>query len=374
MTRGGFHDAPCRKPVAEDMPGRIRVRFRPGRERFAGRVENGGDVEPDKLRLSRGDGFRALGRLAHDEGRNPKRRGLFDHAAGVGDDERSFREHPDEIRVIERIQQMHVRQPRQNPENALPHPRVQVNRIDEFGLGMKRGDFLDRHASLRKRRAPALPPMEGHEHRSAFEIDPGERPGNVFGLRDLAHRQKERIHHGVAHHEDVLGDPFLLQVGGGRLRVREMKLRQMADERPADLLGERRLPVVAPEARLDVPDRNLADARRERGGKRAHGIALDEYHVRPVLGIDAGTGSDDPGSDLRERLAVGHQVEIDVRMESEKFEELIHHLPVLGRHAHLHIKRAVLFKRPDDRRELDDLRSRPKNKQQRFPGLLHRSM
>jgi hypothetical protein len=61
-------------------------------------------------------------------------------------------------------------------------------------------------------------------------------------------------------------------------------VRDTGDDAAVDLLGERREPVAAAQAGLDVRNRDVLVEGSERAAHRRRGVSLDDHPVRPELG------------------------------------------------------------------------------------------
>ena len=102
------------------------------------------------------------------------------------------------------------------------------------------------------------------------------------------------------------------------------------------------------------------DAAVESGDRRSHdrgGVALDEDCVWGRLGEDGIEFADDAGGDPVESLSGGHDVEVEVGLDSEEVVDLIEHLPVLGRDESAGAKVVTGFDAADERGHLDGFRT-----------------
>src|SRR5699024_890032 len=115
---------------------------------------------------------------------------------------------------------------------------------------------------------------------------------------------------------------------GGRS---EMEARDLTREFPVRLFGGRTGDIGWTQARLEVDDGDTAVEGRDRRSHDRGGVALDEDCFRRRLGEDGIEFADDAGGDPVESLSGGHDVEVEVGLDSEEVVDLVEHLPVLGR-------------------------------------------
>ena len=75
--------------------------------------------------------------------------------------------------------------------------------------------------------------------------------------------------------------------------------------------------------------------------------------------------------DLRERLVVGHDVEIVVRHDRKELEQVVEHLPVLRGHAYQIVDGLLSAQRVYDRSHLDRIGARPEHGHDAQLAVIH---
>ena len=145
---------------------------------------------------------------------------------------------------------------------------------------------------------------------------------------------------------------------------REVEARDDAQQPPVRLLRPRRGEVAAAQTGLDMRD---VDARVERGEPRGHGrgrVALDDDDAGRAFVDDAPHFDEHARGDVRQRLIVLHEREVEVRRDAEQREHLVEHLPMLAGDAHADVeRRRVAPQFRNDGSELDGLGARTENEE-----------
>ena len=133
-----------------------------------------------------------------------------------------------------------------------------------------------------------------------------------------------------------------------------MEVRQAGDEGAVRLLGPRGRCVPGPQARLDVPHRDLLIESGQGRAEGSRGISLDQHEIGPVLRQIFIECRDGAGGQIAQRLARLHEIEIAVYPDRQYLQHLVEHLAVLGGSQH-EGRRVKGLQFPEDRVELDRL-------------------
>ena len=113
-----------------------------------------------------------------------------------------------------------------------------------------------------------------HAVATRFQSEAFENPG---ALRGQATVEQHGVVHDVAGEDRALAEPLLFQIGERGRRRRQQEVRRVVGDDPVDLL--RHPPVEAPEAGLDVSDRDVELRRRQRGGEGGVGVTVRHHDV-----------------------------------------------------------------------------------------------
>ena len=142
-----------------------------------------------------------------------------------------------------------------------------------------------------------------------------------------------------------------------------MIFRDARREYAVHFLRERLPQVARAQPSFNVRDRHAAIKRAQRRGEGGVRVALHHNQVRPLGVQNRFDAAQNPRRDAAQRLARLHQVEIEIRTDSEGFQHRVQHVAVLGRDTDSHLEVVRLRAQPfDQRAELDGLRPRPENK------------
>ena len=114
--------------------------------------------------------------------------------------------------------------------------------------------------------------------------------------------------------------PQRLSGGFGR---GEVQRGEAADDLAIDLFGPGMVDVAAPQACLDVRDRNLAVVGGKRAGHRGRGVALDHHPVGPLFVEHFADAGEQASGERIERLIGPHQVEIVIGADAGNLQHLV---------------------------------------------------
>jgi hypothetical protein len=90
--------------------------------------------------------------------------------------------------------------------------------------------------------------------------------------------------------------------------------------------------VVAAQARLDMGDGHLAIIGGEGCDHRGGGVALHDHPVGLLRIEHRAKGAEQPCGQPIERLAGGHDVQVDIGRDARELHHLVQHLAMLRRH------------------------------------------
>ena len=121
-----------------------------------------------------------------------------------------------------------------------------------------------------------------------------------------------------------------------------------------------------------MTNRDLLVKRSQTSGKRRSGVALHQDQLRWIGLKVFPQPLQRSTSDMGQGLPGGHQIEILIRLEMEQIHHLTHHLAVLTGQDNTGLQCITGLKRPDDRSQLDRLRTRSQN--DRDAGLFSHSI
>jgi hypothetical protein len=188
----------------------------------------------------------------------------------------------------------------------------------------------------------------------------------------LSEREQKGVDDGVARDDDLLArHAFAEQVLRGPECGREVQIGDGREHPAVGFLGIGMAAIEAAQPRLDVRDGDAPVKSGEGGAKGARRVSL---HDDPV-GLLALEQRVEPGHraahDVVERLAGQHDVEIDVRHDSERIQDLVQHLAVLPGHDDAQFEAIVFADPPDDRQEFHGFRPRTENRGNRDGWMLH---
>ncbi len=169
----------------------------------------------------------------------------------------------------------------------------------------------------------------------------------------------ERVDHCVAGDMDRRRIHILAaQCLGSGFGGSEMLVGYRRDDPAIHFLGPGLIDVARTQSGLDVTDRDLPIICGERTDHRGGGIALDK-HAIGLLGIEhPAEAGEQACSEVVERLARRHHVEIHIGHDSGDREHLIEQAAMLRGDAGADTEPALRLKRLDDGEELDRFRAR----------------
>ena len=178
-------------------------------------------VGADQRHGAGGDGFGPFGdRAHHQDGLAERGRFLLDPAR-IGEDDMAAHHQIDERHIIQRLQQMHVRQTAEDAPHRCLHRGVEVNRVDDLHIVALR-DAAQPGADLLEAMAEAFAAMPGHQDQLFGRIEEAEpRGGRSLQRRVTLQRRahgEERVDHRVAGDHDLVGRQILLEEVGARAR------------------------------------------------------------------------------------------------------------------------------------------------------------
>ncbi len=326
---------------------RLRQQLVESREHVLGGVAH----QPSRRRQPLGP----LGGAAQDEHGNAQGGRFLLDAARVGQDHGGARHQPHERDVRQRVDQADVGQRSQHSPRGLAHPRVVVHRVHEVELGMpggRLGDALEERLDRRPAAPdgiPALAAMESQQHHPPTTLRLVHLPG-------LLERQQQAVHHGVAGDVDLLARHALVhQVLGGVRRGSEVQVAHARQHATVRLLRVGVEAVEAAQTRLDVRHRDPAVEGRERRPEGAGGVALHHDQVRSLLREALLQAGEQALQDAVERLPARHDAQVEVGLDPEGPQDLVHHLPVLAGHDHARREARVGSQQPHELEQLDAL-------------------
>ncbi len=241
--------------------------------------------------------------------------------------------------------------------------RVAVHREYDLDVVELLGQAAQSLIDMTHRFAEILATMRRHEDDALMrEINLLEQL--ILELKIIIHRMMQRIDNRIAGHEYALRRHGLAQqVLLARLRRSEVEISDATGQLAVHLLRERRIFVIRAQSGLDMANSRLMIVGSQRTGKRRRRIAMDEHDIRLSLGQDLVQALHRPRRDVEQRLPLRHDIEIIVRMDVEKRQNLVQHFAVLGRHRHdgLYLV-GMLRELQHDRSHLDRLRTRPEDR------------
>jgi hypothetical protein len=143
----------------------------------------------------------------------------------------------------------------------------------------------------------------------------------------------------------------------------ETQVGEDVDEVPVDLFRKRRVLASCAQPRLDVADGKLPVERGVTSCERARVVPLHEHEVGSLAGEGSVEAGERANRDVGERLSLGHDVEVLVRLDSKDAQDLVEHRAVLRRHDDVGLEGvAPVIERSKDRRHLDRLGPRPEDR------------
>ena len=313
-------------------------------------------VRPHEDPRPRGDGLGTLREVPKDQHGLPERGGLLLDPPAVAHDEEAPVHDRDEVGIRQGLREDHPGEAPKLPADDLADGRVLVEGRQHPHLGMRLDEGGHSPAYTGQGLPPRFPSMRRHQYEGAVLGDPVQdlRPAEV------SERPKERIDDGIARHEDsFLGHPLapqVLRIPRGRS---EEKGGQPVGEHPIGLLREGKGHVVAAQPRLDMPDRDAAVEARQGGPERRRRVPVHQQHVLRAPVQEGADPQQNGRGHVIEGLAFPHDVQVDVRRDSEMGQSLLQHVGVLPAGQDRHDKAPILLQQPHERRHLDGLRPGP---------------
>ncbi len=209
-------------------------------------------------------------------------------------------------------------------------------------------EVSDAEAQVLELRAPAFAAMYGHK-----------RPPGAFRTPGAIDRVSAHgVDHGVAHDDDRRGVDRLAQQRVSRASRRgEVHRGDGAHQTAVRLLRKRPRKVPGAESGLDMSYGQPAIEACEGARQHRRRVSLHDHDVRPGL-LDPGV---DPRDRARQQLAGvrRHDSEVPVDRQTELCAQLLRETAMLAGEQYSCVDIGMtLSKRPDDRRQLDDLRAR----------------
>lgn len=297
--------------------------------------EGGGDgvaLGADEAGGAGGDAFFAFGGVAHDEDGFAEGGSLLLDAPGVGEDEVGAVHEGDKFGVGEGGDEMEVGEGAEEAVDGFLDVGVEVNGVDEGGVGEAGGGVGDGLADVLEAFAEAFTAVAGDE--DGAPVAEGVKEGLNAGGRlfaDLFAGEEEGVDDGVAGDVDVaVGDVLAeeglaVAFGGGDVEIGED-----GGDAAVDFFGEGGGFVAGAEAGLDVAEADAVVEGEEAADHAGGGVALDDEGVGAEVFEDGFEVLEDAGAEGGEALAGGHEVEVVVGPEGEEVENLIEHFAVLG--------------------------------------------
>ncbi|MNC47994.1 hypothetical protein D3C75_970860 [compost metagenome] len=117
---------------------------------------------------------------------------------------------------------------------------------------------------------------------------------------------------------------------------------QGAGQAPVAFLWPGGIQVVGAQAGFYMGDGDLLVIGRQAGGKRGRGVAMHQHHIGLEFGQYRLDTLQNPGGHAGQVLAGFHDVQVVIRGDTEQFQYLVEHLPVLAGDAHAGFEAAVL--------------------------------
>ena len=112
-----------------------------------------------------------------------------------------------------------------------------------------------------------------------------------------------------------------------------------------------------------MPHGNLRVERGQRHGECRGGVSVHEHDVgRRLIQHGCGTGQN-AARELRQRLALAHDVQVVVNVQVEQARHLVEHLAMLCGGQHAHVEGDLIAQRAHDRRHLHRLGSRAERRE-----------
>ena len=190
--------------------------------------------------------------------------------------------------VVQRGKQLDVGHPVENFAYGGLYVGVQVNGIHDQDIASSLCNGSNCLADSAKREAKTLSPMSGHQ-------DDAQAIGRAQAVdgeaRFLRRRACVSNRASITVFPVTICSPGLLLPGAGcsaRLRWERNEIRHVGSEAAVDLFGEGIIFLPGAQAGFDVPNRNVAVVRSERGGKGRSRIALHKHHVWAFPPQDSG--------------------------------------------------------------------------------------
>ena len=304
---------PFRSNDIGDSVGGLAVPERGNRRAVVGSVDNPGERGKETFGFGSDQGIRSLfasdrpfGMLAQGQARNVEHGRLFLNSAGIGYGEFGVRNQIQKIVVAERFgnpQVRHLCHPVEQAESFGVFAGAGVDREDDRVLPL---DFVDDAENAREsfRVVDVSRPVKRHDAVTA-RLDVHFAQGRKF-FRAFK-MGKERIGDHAPDVENLVPvAPLPSQIGDRRgFGAEEERTDRIGDD-PVDLFGHG--PVAAPQARLNVDERNAQMYRCQAAGDRAADIVDDQHHVGAVFFADRFECLHDRGGLARRRAAVDPQV------------------------------------------------------------------
>ena len=303
------------------------------------------------------DGLGALRLAAEHQHRLAERGRFFLQTAGVRHNEAAARHEIVHLLHIDRVDEVHARHIAELLLCAGAHGRAEVDGIDDLDVLIPLRNVSHGPQDVMHGLAIVLAAVAcQNDNAAALEIQLVELCRGKAVIR--AHRRAHGVDDGVARAEDLTLYGLTAQIIHIGRRWREVQRRNIADERAVHLLREGGIPVIGPQARLDMADRDLLIKGRQRPGKRRGRVAVHQNEVR--LRLLQGLLHAEQGArcDGRQRLLLLHDIQVILRRQTEDLHNGVQHLAVLARKAADTLKFRPLRQRLHQRGHFDRLRPR----------------
>ena len=303
------------------------------------------------------DGLGPLRLAAEHQNRLAERGRFLLQAAGVRHNEAAARHEIMHLLHVDRVDEVHARHIAELLLCAGAHGRAEMDGIDDLDVLIPPRDVAHGPQDVMHGLTIVLAAVAcQNDDAAALEIYLVELCRGKAVIR--AHRRAHGVDDGVSRAEDLALYGLTAQIIHIGRRWREVQRRDIADERAVHLLREGGIPVIGPQARLDMADRDLLIKGRQRPGKRRGRIAVHQDKVRLCLLQGLLHAEQGARCDGRQRLLLLHDVQVILRRQAEDLHNGVQHLAVLARKTADALKFRPLRQRLHQRGHFDRLRPR----------------
>ena len=204
-----------------------------------------------------------------------------------------------------------------------------------------------------QRGAEVFPPVGGQQQEALV------RP-EICRHRDgisMIDRISQGVDNGVPGDKNAIpGDAFPQQMLPAQRSRGKEQIAQPICQLSVHFLRKRAVFVVAAQARLHMPDRDLMIVGCKRGGQAAACVPVHQYKVRANNPDNLLHPSQHGICDRGQALSLPHDVQVIVRRQTEDLQHLVEHLPVLAGHTNRTSNVRTFLQFFDQRRHFDGLR------------------